>query len=63
MTTAYTSVKDCQDFTYPALQEQIAIRLQLIREMVGSLYPSILVDEVVKLRELCREKHDTCSKI
>lgn len=34
------------------IEEQIELRQSLIRDMVGWLYPSILTDEIVKLREL-----------
>jgi len=36
----------------PQIREQIEIRAKLSREMVGSLYPSIITDEVSDLLEM-----------
>ncbi len=33
------------------LDEQVRVRVALIKDMVGSLYPSIVGDEVLLLRE------------
>lgn len=34
-----------------AIQEEIKSRINLINQMVGTLYPSILFDEIIQLRE------------
>jgi hypothetical protein len=36
----------------PELEEQIALREATVREMVGSLYPRILKDEIMELQDL-----------
>lgn len=44
-------VPKCKDLSVTALKEQIELRRKLINQMVGSLYPRILEDEIEKLQE------------
>lgn len=37
------------------LLEEIKQRQDLLKQMVGSLYPSIILDEIVKIREMLDE--------
>ena len=40
------------------IEEEITIRLKLIDNMVGNLYPSILLDEVAQLGQLIADRRD-----
>jgi hypothetical protein len=40
-----------EDSDAEVLREQIEIRRNLLNQMVGSLYPSILADEIIALNE------------
>lgn len=56
------SVDKCGSMTVEQLQQQIDERRILIKQMVGTLYPSILVDEIEQLRQMidnaaCSTKH------
>ncbi len=44
-------ITDAMLLTGEDLDEQIRVRVALINDMVGSLYPSIVGDEVLLLRE------------
>ena len=52
----YQTVAEIQERTPPAtitdIEDQIAVRKALMHDMVGSLYPSILLDEIYKLLEM-----------
>lgn len=51
-----------QLFDLDKIQEEINERVELINQMVGSLYPAILYDEIVSLRSRdwdIRYKHIT----
>ena len=37
------------------LRQEIKERQDLLKQMVGSLYPSIILDEIVKIREMLDE--------
>lgn len=37
------------------LRQEIKMRQDLLKQMVGSLYPSIIIDEIIKIRELLGE--------
>lgn len=37
------------------LLQEIKERQDLLKQMVGSLYPSIILDEIVKIREMLNE--------
>ncbi len=41
------------------LREEIKLRQDLLKQMVGSLYPPIILDEIVKIREILDTRHET----
>ena len=43
--------KDWPGLSVEKLQEQIDVRLKIIPQMVGWLYPSIMEDQIVELKE------------
>jgi len=52
------SRKDWPGLTPEEIDAEVEIRIDLIGQMVGSLYPSILSDEIYDLRELKKEKQE-----
>ena len=55
-------ITEINEIKYNQIDEQIEIREQLIKEMVGSLYPQILRDQIEKLKILKKEKEDFIQK-
>ena len=53
--TTMLSLPTFKEILTTQIQEQINLRRRMISEMVGSLYPGILADEIVALNEM-REK-------
>lgn len=49
--TDVTELLSNEALTKEDLNNEIKERMELIRQMVGQLYPSILRDEILKLRE------------
>lgn len=41
------------------LRQEIKERQDLLKQMVGSLYPSIVLDEIIKIREMLSDETDT----
>lgn len=46
------NIEECQDLTAKELAVQIRIRKELMKVMVGELYPAMLCDEILKLLDL-----------
>ena len=46
------SLTELNDELENAIQQQIDVRKQLINEMIGNLYPGILVTEIAKLKNI-----------
>ena len=46
------SVKDCLGLKDDEIQKQIEMRRDLLKQMVGTLYPSMLQDEIAMLWSL-----------
>lgn len=51
-----TPVKDCQNMTSEELRKEIKTRNDLINQMVGTLYPGIVADEIAELYDLLEAK-------
>ena len=48
-----------KELSIEGLHGQVRVRYKLIREMIGSLYPGILRNEICELNLLIREKNET----
>ena len=44
-------LKQLDDIPYEEIDDQIAVRLDLMRTIVGNLYPRVLSDEITNLRD------------
>lgn len=53
------TIEECKELPVDDLEKQINIRIELMNEMVGSLYPGIVYDEILKLRYLIRDRKRT----
>ncbi len=51
-------IDDLDSWTLEEAQEQILVRHSLINNMVGSLYPAILSDDIEKIRESIKSRLD-----
>lgn len=54
-------IDQCQTLSIEAIERQIQVRKELLVQMVGSLYPNIVTEEILLLRQLIENRKQAAS--